>query len=159
MSFADAIGLASAIVQLVQFSSSVISSARDIYQNSQMKEHAELDLIQADLDAHLQNIAKRDPEASQLGLEELASVCRQIGLELRDALQKLKARDGGTRIARVSRSVSASLSTVLSKDKIKALQQRLEAVRDEIQFKLVVLISYAATGPSQVAWNGSLNNS
>lgn len=148
MSFADAIAVASAIVALVQFSGDVISGARQLYNSSQLKEHAELDLVQSDLDALLKDITSRGPEATRLGLDELASLCCKVGLELKDALRKLKAGDGGgNRVARMGRSVSTSLKTVLSKDKIKSLQQRLEAIRDEIQFRLVVLTSYASSSP------------
>lgn len=137
----DALSVASAITGFVDFGLKLIAQTGELYANSRLEEHAELDLIQHDLEKLLAGLDARRG-AAQNGLTDLVRACREIGDQLRAALVKLQRPPSGHRVVRMARSVRVGFQTVMSREKIKELEGRLESIRGEIQFKLVVLLRY-----------------
>ncbi|KAI9711785.1 MAG: hypothetical protein M1820_001930 [Bogoriella megaspora] len=135
----DAISAASAIVSFVDFSIKLVARSGELYANSQLEEHAELDVVQRDLEKLLASI--RSNRQTDQGLEDLVKACQDVGAQLRDALIKLQRPEGGHRAVRVGRSALLALKTMLGKERIKNLEMRLNNIRNEIQFKLIVLLS------------------
>jgi hypothetical protein len=143
----SALGLACNIVQFVDFSCKLFSSASDIYRSASGATQAVNDATAIartihDLSSRL--VAQHtttDADSSQLSrgpmsalLNQLASECRNTSTELLTALNGLRARPDSK-----WSSFKAALTTVMKADQIDKLEDRLEQYRRQIILALEML--------------------
>jgi hypothetical protein len=128
-----AISLASSVVQFVDFSTKLVSSAHSLYLSTSgaKAEHLELEDLarslqqQAD-EATPQNISNNAALSKQdQTLVSLGNSCRAVADELLSALDKLKLKGGSFRGLK---SIYIALKGVLEEEKIASIQQRLDRV-------------------------------
>lgn len=66
----------------------------------------------------------------------------EVGNELTRTLEKLKVKDGGK-----WKSIYQALRTLLKKDKLEELNQRLRNLREDMMLHFVAIIRYCAQNP------------
>ena len=143
------IGIASSIVQLVDFSSKLISESREIYlsANGISSAHAELELISIDLkclsdklsaqiSAQSSKILASSPSDDEVRLHQLASSCHEISCEILAVLQDVKAKHPHHRW----QSFRQAVKGVWNREKIQDLERRLDRVRGEVLLHLVTIM-------------------
>ena len=129
-----AIGLASAIVQFVDFSSRLIAGAKEAYTSASGMTAASEDsdvLINnlKDLTGRLKvrttgNVLSAEDER----LIALKRGCEKLSCELQEVLQKTRARKKGSKLS----SIKASLKAQSQREKLASLEKRLDSYRSEI---------------------------
>ncbi|KAF2114241.1 hypothetical protein BDV96DRAFT_112563 [Lophiotrema nucula] len=137
-----AVGLASNVVQFVQFSCELLSKAREIRHSAHgnLKEHLELDTIAKHLKSHTDQLEVNVTQGSSL--YDILHQCRNIAIELSSAIQTLQNGAPGKR--RKWQSFKDALRTVWKEKKITELQARLENLRSELILHLSI-----STGTTQ----------
>lgn len=142
----SAVSLTATVVQLLDFGIKLVAKANEIYDSS---EGAEVRNIE--LDAIAQNLVSLNRRAinrsrklcaysiseDEKALEAMTGQCNQVGQELIDALQKAKVQGGHKRW----KSVRQALKSVLGRDKIQDIYDRLKRYREQIVVLLLVIIS------------------
>jgi hypothetical protein len=136
-----ALGLASNIVQFVDFSGKLISATHEIYTSASgaRNENVELESLAQNL-KHLANqacplqttimvVGKEDELLRDLGKQ-----CVELSDELVSILEKLKAKSGSKKW----QSFYQALQTVRKKDEIEALQQRLDRIGNQMGVRAVL---------------------
>lgn len=138
-----ALGLASNIVQFVDFSWKLFAESLDIYRSA------------AGASSTTRTLAAIGDDVSRLSeaitvsqydkkLAAMAEECRSIAHELSTALDKLKAKGQQS----VWASFSVALKGVLKKSKIDDICDRLAKVQAQLSVHLQFLVLYAASVPS-----------
>lgn len=139
-----AIGLASDIVQFVDFSSTLVSGAREIYSSASgaRTEHDEADLA---ID-RLRDLTRRLPRVVPIQtltpddrrLLSLKTGCEGVSDELEKILEAGRARTPGSKRS----SFRASWNNIRNRDKLANLQSRLDRYRGEVFGVLQAMIRY-----------------
>jgi hypothetical protein len=134
----SAFGLAVNIIQIVDFSSKLIADTAEVYNSAdgELAEHSEIRLITENLSQYIKeldealqakslqrNLSQRENDQRQLGRE-----CKGVATELLAALGKLKVQGSHRRW----NSFRQALSTIWQKDKIDALEMRLNRFREQM---------------------------
>ena len=143
-----ALGVASNIVQLIGFTSSLISTGSELYKSSdgELVEHTELEAIAN----HLQTLNRQiiwEPKLdaqrrrqsltkSERQLKELCESCNEVAGELLTGIREL--RSGGDN--KIWRSFQQALTSVWNRDKIRNLTERLGRYRRTIDSVLLQLL-------------------
>lgn len=139
---ASAVGLASAIVQFVDFTSKLISVTHKLHVSTSgaTAEHLELEdlthnLLQLSEDATPHNV----PNTAALSREERALIslgenCREVSDELLRVLQSLRVKGGSQK---GWKSFYVALKSVWKEGEIVALQQRLDRIRNVMSTKIL----------------------
>lgn len=142
-----ALGLASNIIQFVDFSCKLFSSTHQIYASASGASDRVADA--ATIASTLNDLCKRLQERPQLvsgggrgpsgglnsTLDLLANNCRDVALKLMHLLDSIRAREPQSRWA----SFKKALQTVLREDDIKALEKQLDDYRRQIVATLQVM--------------------
>jgi len=135
------IGLASSIVQLITFTSDLVSKGREIYKsaNGSLVEHLELESIVGSLvdlsDAlDLPNPTERKLTSTERQLSELCDGCKSVTEKLLDAIRKLKAKAPH----KGWQSFRQALNSAWKESEIAALESRLDRYRRQIDTTLLV---------------------
>ena len=136
-----AVGLAANILQFVEFSYNLTTSAREIYNSSSglTAENQALELIANDL-LHLsgkftvQGTSTSTQSVGDKKLSDLALASTKVAEELLEAIERLKNKDNQSQGNR--RSFRQALQTVLQKDGINNLVTRLERLRDQLSLHM-----------------------
>lgn len=129
-----AIGLASSIVQFVDFSSKIVARAVKIYSSASgmTAEFEDIEVVTEELCLFTRRL--RDPAADRLATDEhsnlllLRSRCVELCKELEQLVQGTKARKAGSRIS----SLKASVKGLRQEKKLEELQVRLDRYRAQI---------------------------
>jgi len=142
----SALSVAGAIVQFVQFSSKLISKGHELYKSTDGASlgHAELETIAKDLQEL--NGRLSSPAGSKEGrqtnwkdsgdsLTRLSEQCSVVASELIATLGKLKVEGPASRRWK---SLRQALKCLLQKSEVEALAARLQYLRDEIDFHILV---------------------
>lgn len=141
----SAIGLASAIVQFVDFGSRIVSGALEISRSATgaTRENAaienattKLQLLNDELTKHSQS--RPSGANPQDPLLQLTQECVDLSEKLIVKLAQLKAGPGSTRYL----TFRKALKTVWQKDKIDAMQTRLGEIRDLQMLAAIVNMRY-----------------
>lgn len=134
----SALGLAANVIQIVDFSSRLMTATYEIYNaaDGQLVEHSELGFITRCLTTHIQDLdeslkakklktclSQSDRDQARLGLE-----CKDVALELLAALNELKAQGKHKRW----RSFRQALLTIWYKGRIEAFERRLNRFRQQL---------------------------
>lgn len=140
----NALGLAAAIVQFVEFGSRLISTSREIAVSASglSKEHETLD----EICSHLRFLADELDEASseppqhrglhdEDALRKLSDKCRATAMELQKLLQSLYSTPGGT----ISSLRQALRATTWGQHKVNVVEAKLKEYRQELLIHLVAI--------------------
>ncbi|KAF2730953.1 hypothetical protein EJ04DRAFT_579444 [Polyplosphaeria fusca] len=138
----SALGIASNIIQIVDFSSRIISRGHEIYTSAdgQVKDHAILDDAAknlAELYRDLQVYGKTDSHKATNADKQLVTLrkeCESIVKSLRQALSKARLKSS----SRKWQSIYQALRSVWNEKEISALATQLENVRRQIDTALLV---------------------
>jgi hypothetical protein len=140
----SALSLAACVVQFIDFSGRLLSKGHEIYQSEvgSSAETVELEVIYKDLSRlsdklkasslSISPTSGRSLEEKALG--KLAASCKGVADELLATLKELKVADGPHR---KWRSVRKAFKSVWKKEKIEALQQRIDNLRDQLSIQLI----------------------
>jgi hypothetical protein len=128
-----AIGLASAVVQFVDFSTKLISGAHKLYESASgaTSEHLELEGLASNLRQQSEEVTPLNvANAAALSGEDkdlisLGRQCRDVADELLTVLDGLKLKDGSYKRIR---SFYLTLKSVRKEDEIVAIQKRLDRI-------------------------------
>lgn len=147
-----ALGLASNIVQFVDFGIKLFSEARDIYESAQdgREEDLELETVTVDLKGFARSLHTRGKpspgnsrpkklSADELALQKLAISCEKLANELLKLLDDLKVKGQQNR---KWKSFKAALRHVRKEDKINKLEERLEKFQRQITTHLVGILRF-----------------
>ncbi|KAE8446593.1 hypothetical protein EG329_011786 [Mollisiaceae sp. DMI_Dod_QoI] len=132
-----AIGLVGNIVQFVDFTSKLVSKAREGYRSADgaFIENADLETVTADLLAVANKIKPQEVvRIRDTNFSNLCSSCTDVAGELLAALAKLKVQNGKSKW----KSFRKALRSVWSKEEILEIEKRLSSFRDEINLHIVV---------------------
>jgi hypothetical protein len=140
-----ALGLASNVVQLVSFTSDIISKSREIYksQDGKLVEHMELEAITNSLKglssdllfpSEGEDLSRRDEN-----LQDLCEGCREISRQLLGVIQEFQAQGGNKKW----KSFRGALNSIWKEDEIEKLSRRLDRYRAQIDTTLLVSLTTA----------------
>lgn len=133
-----AVGLASNIVQFVQFGCEVISTTLNL-DNSADKvanRHNEIQVIAKSLKEHC--VALTTAQTSNQSLRDLAKHSSDVANELASTVAKINkdVTNGNSTKSRYRRFLQASKS-IIKRGDIAKLQSRLESLRDQLELHLI----------------------
>lgn len=168
----EAIGLASNIVQFVDFAATLIATGVELYDstNGLTQRTNEIESIYSKLNSFSSSLeaattscasaeeadalflprsssADRELRSHLKAVHELAGNCRMLCNEIVEAVKKLRVSD---RHGRVLGSVAAAIKTAWSSSKISALEDRLDRIRSMILTHCFPLFMYGARTPSSM---------
>ncbi|KAL2832681.1 hypothetical protein BJY01DRAFT_253789 [Aspergillus pseudoustus] len=137
----SAIGLASNILQFIEFGANICRGVYEIANSAtgQTTENAHVSVWVEDLKqaVHGLSVNTHGTSAHERELAKLAGQCRDVSVELTDILSKLKAKKGD----RLWSSIRISLRSSFKRRDIAALRTRLEDYRAQILLRLSLLLS------------------
>lgn len=137
-----ALGVAATIVQFIDFSGRILSEGYRLHRSKRVSpsKNEELECIALDLHKlhdELQcqeNKTYQAPTPNDIQLQRLAEQCRDVCLELLEALEKMKTVDPAGKW----RSFRIALKTVWGESNIKSLQVRLDEARQELIVRILM---------------------
>ena len=134
-----ALGIASSVVQFVDFTSKLVSDSYELYKSncSVVEATSSLEALTSNLIAVSDDLS-RSLEASKSIPAELEVLCKNCVAEaskLLSVLESLKV-EGSDR--RIWKSFKTALKTVWSQNKIDSFQRRLDSFRQQITMTIVV---------------------
>jgi hypothetical protein len=132
-----ALGLASNVVQFVDFTSKLISETREIYKAGSSTGNIELDAVTKDLQA-LTSGLKVNPlsgnGAVDNDLASLAAQCNNVADELVGVLELLQAQGTNTKW----KSFTAALRNVMKNGEVEALVARIGRLQKQLNTRVLV---------------------
>ncbi|CZR58778.1 uncharacterized protein PAC_08670 [Phialocephala subalpina] len=135
------LGLASNIVQLVTFTSDLVSRGNEIYKSADgvLIENLELESITTTLQKLASYLVVPDrhsqrPTKTETQLQELCNGCKDVSGRLLNVIQGLKAKEPHAKW----NSFHQALNSVWKENDIRALESRLERYRRQIDTTLLV---------------------
>jgi hypothetical protein len=149
----SALSIAAAVVQFIQFGSSLVSAAQEIYRSeegmhSQYTEYEEsakrLNNLTSKVKSSLHQVGSLGylPADSQ-ALEDICNGCLKVSEELQTILQKLQVeKDIEGSLRRKWKSFGEALRSVWSAPEIKKLNMKLASFRQQLEVHLVFSLRY-----------------
>ena len=144
----SALGVASSVVQLVDFTHSLVRGTYEIYKSASGHSAASVDLqsitiglktLNDDLRLSLDRAASgKELSKSDAELQTLCKNCNVATDELISALEKLKTQKNHS----FWDSFGRALLTVWSKKEVEALQKQLDAFRQQISLHIIASVRY-----------------
>ena len=141
------LSLASAVIQLVDFSSKLLSKGTELYRSIALSEHIELERIATDLNSLNANLLSTPLQPGSFAkplsddeeaLKQLAARSKTISDELIAALQELKVRSPHQKW----QSFQQALKSVRKKEKISALKKALDELQGNINARLLNILRF-----------------
>ena len=141
------LSLASAIIQLVDFSSKLVNKSTEIYRSSALQENVELEKVAEDLKRLNANLLPKSPPSGfhakpvsedERALTQLAAQSKAISDELIAILQDLKVRCPHQKW----QSFRQALKCVRKKNKVHALETNLKNLQENINGHLLKIMRY-----------------
>jgi hypothetical protein len=139
-----ALGLASNIIQLISFTSDIISKSREIYksQNGKLVEYMELEAITTSLRGLSRDIVSPFQQGTfsskdEEDLRKLCGGCNDISRQLIVAIEALQTQGRN----KAWNSFRQALKTLWKEDEIEALSRRLDRYRAQIDTILLVSLT------------------
>jgi len=135
-----ALGFASNIIQLITFTSDLVSKGREIYKSAdgQLLESQELDTVAKSLQDLCTNLPaqlrKKSLSKTESQLRSLCEDCNKAAAQLIDAIRGLKVTGSNKKWA----SFRQALNSVWKEDEIDALSKRLERYRSQLDTTLLI---------------------
>ena len=145
MSAADAFQLASAVIQVIDFSTKIVGKGHQLYKDGTTSEDihiekttAELGRLSTGLSISLSSVkATRVLDPDEENFHELCNDCCALAAKLRERLNTLKL-DPSTTKNRRWKSLRQALKTVWSKEEIDAAASDLDRYRTQLTLTTVV---------------------
>ena len=141
-----ALGVASNVIQIVDFSSRLLSRTQEIYrsQDGQLQDHVRLDDAATnllELVTDLQNIkvpGHRQQTVADRQLIRLRNECQEVAQELREQLDRARIQGGH----RKWQSIYQAVKSVCSENKITVLRSKLDGIRKQLDTVLLVTLQW-----------------
>ncbi|KAB2099581.1 hypothetical protein AG0111_0g12197 [Alternaria gaisen] len=139
------LSLAANILQVVDFTMKVLSTANEFRKAGSTVQNHELELVVNDLTAlneRTKSWARPNPASSgplakdSQALENLAIECQNITQELLVKLESLRCSKEAT----IHKTILSALRVIWNAKTIQDIQSRLQTMRDELQFRILVSI-------------------
>jgi len=140
-----AIGLASAIVQFVDFSSRLVSETKELYHSTEgnSTKNEELQAVTEDLRELCKTLNSAqgrapgiEPSTDELALLELSGSCNFVADELIAVLEKLRVKSAHEKWG----SFKMALKGARKKEKIESIRARLDRVQSQLQIRLTSIL-------------------
>lgn len=135
-----ALGLASNILQFVEFSTKIVRGASNVYQSASglPAELQDVAAITESLGLHMSKLAPppavdHAQDAGNDALFELANGCRKTCAELRQVMEKIRGKEPGSR----RDSLRVAWRALRQKEKLEELEKRLDRYRSQILSQLL----------------------
>lgn len=143
----SAIGLASNIVQFIHFGCSLIRKSSEVHRSASgaEEEHVEIELIATTLSNHCDRLGQapsflnQPPERELL---DLAEECKKVAGDLVSLVRKIRSPPGIDGKRHRWKSFRQALTTIMKKEEIQSLQQRLRSLQEQIDSQLLFSLSY-----------------
>lgn len=139
----SALGLASNILQFVEFGCKLVSDGYELHENGSLSGVDELELVTKDLICLAKDLtavnppqSKTSPSADGDGLQQLAASCKSIADELIHVLSSLKPRNSHNGIE----SFRAAFRKARKKGAIENLEKRLEKIQNQLNIRLIAML-------------------
>jgi hypothetical protein len=134
-----AIGLASNIIQFVEFASKLIATSAEIRSNAtaNIQENHEIDVVTRDLQQQLGILDLAFKSSRNPGMTDLLKECISLAAELKSLVQDAQGKSGKT--GRVTSMVKA-FRVLRKRGAIADLEKRMNRIRDGILAHLSVLL-------------------
>lgn len=134
------VGLVSNIIQIVDFSSKLLSVSKEIYRSSSggLAAYADLETATTHLVSLNNKIKDSITVTSDDALKRLCESCSSITDELFAALNKVKVENKKDKW----KSIRKALRSIWTKEQIAALEERLAKFREELNLHIVLNIRY-----------------
>jgi hypothetical protein len=139
----SALSVASAVIQIVDFSTKVIARTKEVYDSPDgtTEQTMLLENATANLDDLLQGLRKShrtidafDPNSPDGRLLQLAKDSNEVATSIGDAIDHVKRKsDGSERTA-----LGQGLRSVLDQKKLSALTERLDQIRKQVDTTLLI---------------------
>ena len=141
-----ALGVASAIVQFVDFTSKLLTEGYGAYQSvvGASKEDIDVQALATDLETICASLASSPPVGStilskeELALQNLARKCQGIAKELVGVLEDLKVKTHG--LLRGWDTVRSTVRRAMDRRKIEKLQKTLDSIKTQVNTHLLAAI-------------------
>jgi Skp family chaperone for outer membrane proteins len=139
-----ALGVASNVIQIVDFSSRILSRTQEIYRSrdGRLQEHVILDdaatnLLELVTDLQNIQVPKRKQQTTADGqLVQLRNECKTVAQELHNLLEQAKIQGDH----RKWQSVYQAIKSVYSENKIASVQLKLDGIRKRLDTVLLVTL-------------------
>jgi N-terminal domain on NACHT_NTPase and P-loop NTPases len=138
------LGIASALVQFVDFGTKIISEAKELYTSvhGASAENFELESITSDL-SQLSKKLSLPTSGEQVTddekeLRKVAGSCKEVANELLEALHEIKVVGAH----RKWQSFRQALRNVMKREKIQSISARLERLQKQVQLRLINILRY-----------------
>lgn len=142
----SALGLASSIIQCVQFVGKIVSQSKDIYHSARgmTQDAASLSEIAGHLSSINNELAsqslnvqyhKGQLSPAEMRLQELLHDMRKVNSHVLGVLRDLEIRDGS-----VWESVKLALKSVWHENDVQQLENRLDEIRKQLDTTLLICI-------------------
>lgn len=145
-----ALGLASNILQLIDFGGQVLSKGRELHRSASghLVEHQELDvaiqrlkLLRLNVDDSVRPLASRKAQhfiltPAEIGLQAISEECQNIAEEFELALQGFVGRPNQGQW----KSFRQAFKAVWNKDGLERMKQRLSYQREQLMLHLLVVL-------------------
>ncbi|PQE22020.1 Vegetative incompatibility HET-E-1 protein [Rutstroemia sp. NJR-2017a BBW] len=135
----SAIGLASAIVQFVDFGSKLVSQGRELYENGSLAQNDEIQLITESLKGMAADLTKsrmKYAHADDNEIQELARTCQSVADELLTVLKTLHPQKQHS-----LESFRVALRTARKKGKVDDMGKRLRRLQGQINTYMIMVLS------------------
>jgi len=144
-----ALTVAGVVVQFVEISIKIVSKGYKIPKsaNGALAENIEAEKLTDDLlilatrleSSTSSSFAYHKATADETSLEKMTIGCKAVASELLKALEQLKTKPGQAKW----KSYRQALKSVISKEKLNDLAQRLSVYREELQLHVLVSVRYS----------------
>jgi hypothetical protein len=134
----SAIGLASAIVQFVDFGSKLVSQSRELHANGSLAQNDEIQLITEslkDMAADLTKSRMKHAHADDEEIQELARTCQSLADELLTVLKTLQPQKQNS-----VESFRVALRTATKKGKVDDMGKRLRRLQGQINSYMIMIL-------------------
>lgn len=135
----SAIGLASSIVQFVQFGTKLVLEGLELYQSNDgaLARNSELEAIVKDINQRSEILTNTSqPSEDDVAMQKLAESSRKIADELLKQLSSLRTPESHKRL----QSSRKAMAAAWKKDRIADLERRLCRLQNQINQRLVFMM-------------------
>ena len=137
----SAVGLASAIVAIIDFSWKLVTGTWEIHQSLEgiTVENGHLEDVMGRLESLMQALQADIPikTAAEWNIQRLAKECKEDAEILRALLMEMKVPG---RRRSLLKSLDAKWKSILNKHEVAQLKTRIQESRDDIQMNLIALL-------------------
>lgn len=140
------LGIASAVVQFVDFGTKLVSEGKELYNsaNGASKENAELEKITLDLSLMSQKLSLPTRPGNRFSKDEIE--LRKVAASCKDVADELLGILDGIRVNSPHKkwqSFRQALRSVIKKESIQSFRLRLDRLQQQVQFRLLNILKSA----------------